>query len=110
MGSLFSPSTEPAVSLTISARTFFKVLLLIVVTIVLLEALRNATHALTLVFIAFFLAVALNAPVSWVAKHLPGPLQGSRPSAIALSFLIVVAVLGVFLVSIIPPIVRQTQS
>lgn len=98
------------VSLTISAKTFFKVLLLIVVTFLLLDALRNATHALTLVIIAAFLALALNAPVSWIARHLPGPLRGSRSSATTLSSLIVVALLGAFIASFVPPIVRQTES
>lgn len=98
------------VALTITSRTFFKVLLLIIVTIILLAMLKRAQYALTLVFIAFFLAVALNAPVSWVERHLPGPLRGSRSSATSLSFLIVVVLLGLFIASLTPPIIRQTES
>ena len=97
-------------SLTITEKTFFKVLLLIIVSILILAALQKAVYALTLIVIAFFFAIALNAPVSWVARHLPGPLRGSRPSATALSFLIVVIVLGSFLWGLIPPIVHQTRS
>lgn len=97
-------------SLTITARTFFKVLLLILVTVLFLAMLRQAAYALTLVFMSFFLALALNAPVSWVARHLPGALRGSRPLATSLSFLIVVVLLGAFIASVIPPIVRQTQT
>lgn len=98
------------VSLTISTRTFFKVLLLIVVTFLLLEAWSRSTHALTLIIIAAFLALALNAPVSWIARHLPGSLRGSRSLATALSSLIVVGLLSIFIVSFVPPIVRQTES
>jgi len=110
MSALFSRSGPKEISLTITARTFFKVLLLILVTIILLAMLKRAEYALTLIFIAFFLAVALNAPVSWVERHLPGPLRGSRSSATSLAFLIVIIVLGAFIASITPPIVRQTQS
>jgi predicted PurR-regulated permease PerM len=106
----FSHRQDSEVALTITARTFFKVILLIVVTILLLAALKKASYALTLIIISVFLALALNAPVSWVARHLPGPMRGSRSSAIALSFLIVVLVLGTFIASAIPPIVHQTES
>lgn len=97
-------------ALTISAKTFFKVLLLIVATILLLAALHRAVYALTLIVIALFLTLALNAPVSWVARHLPGPLRGSRSSATALSSLIVVALLAGCIAAFIPPVVRQTHS
>lgn len=110
MSKLFSTVDDREVALTITAKTFFKVLLLVVVAIALLAALRSAEHALVLVFIAFFLALALNAPVSFVARHLPGSLRNSRSTATAISFLLVVAVLGLFAASLIPPIVRQTQA
>jgi predicted PurR-regulated permease PerM len=110
MAKFFSHPDAPEVALTITARTFFKVLLLIVVTMVLLSALKSAAHAIVLIVIALFLAVALNAPVSWVARHLPGTLRHNRTLATALSFLIVVAIIGAFVVSLIPPIVRQSQS
>lgn len=108
--SLFARSNEQEIALTITTRTFFKVLLLIIVTIFLLAALKSAEYSLTLIFIALFLALALNAPVSFVARHLPGPLRGSRSSATALSFLIVTLALGIFVASLVPPVVRQTQS
>ncbi len=109
MKSPFSSSPDSEISLTITVKTFLKVLLLILVTIVLLSFLNKALYPITLVFIAFFLAVALNAPVSWIGRHLPGPLRGSRALATALSFLIVVILLGVLLYNLIPPIVHQTE-
>lgn len=111
MLSIFSSKSDrPEVDLTISARTFAKVVLLVVATIVLLAVLRQTIYAFTLIVIALFLSLALNAPVSWVARHLPGKLRNSRSSATALSFLIVVVLLGIFLASVVPPIVRQTES
>lgn len=97
-------------SLTITTQTFLRVLLLIIGTIIVLAALRKASHALLLIFIAFFLALALNAPVHWIGQHLPGKRRGSRALATTVSYLIVVILLGAFIASLVPPLVRQTQS
>ena len=110
MAKLFSDSSSPEVALTISARTFFKVLLLVLVTILLLGVVRKAAYAMIVVFVACFLAMALNAPVSWVARHLPGQLRGSRTLATALSFLMVLAVLATLAIGFVLPVVRQTQA
>lgn len=99
------------VTLTITTQTFIRVLLLIIGTIIILAALRKATHALTLIFVAFFLALALNAPVHWLNKHLPGrKKRDKRALATTVSFLIVIILLGAFLASLVPPLVRQTQN
>ena len=98
------------VAITISVETFAKVIAMVVGTIILLLAVRKASHALLLIFVAFFLALALNAPVNWLSKHLPGKRRGSRSLATSLSFLLVILLLGGFLASIVPPLVRQTQS
>ena len=108
---LFSSAVDkPEVSLTISTESFARLALMIVFTIVLLLAVHKAAHALLLVFAAFFLALALNAPVYWISQHLPGRRRGSRSLATSLSFLIVVIFLGLFLASITPPLIRQTES
>lgn len=98
------------VRISISTRTIIKIVLVILASVVALAATRKAAHALLLIFTAFFLALALNAPVSWVAKHLPGKRRGSRVLATTVSFISVVLVLSAFLASMIPPIVRQTRS
>ena len=98
------------VELTISTRTILKVLALVVLSMIFVTALHQASHALLLIFTAFFLALALNAPVHWVGKHLPGKKRGSRALATALSFLLVIAALSVFIWSLVPPLVRQTDS
>lgn len=98
------------VEITISNRTVVRVLLLIVVTMIGIAAVQKASHALLLIFTAFFLTLALNAPVHWLAQHLPGKRRGSRSIATAVSFLVVVLLLAGFLASIVPPLVRQTNS
>ncbi|PIZ62400.1 hypothetical protein COY17_02575 [Candidatus Saccharibacteria bacterium CG_4_10_14_0_2_um_filter_52_9] len=100
----------PEIAVTITNETFFRLAVLTVGTIVLLMAAQKAAHALLLIFIAFFLALALNAPVHWLSIRLPGKRRGSRSLATSLSFLIVVLFLGGFIASIAPPLVRQTES
>ncbi|MGZ6004552.1 MAG: AI-2E family transporter [Candidatus Saccharimonadales bacterium] len=98
------------VEVTISTETFIRVAVLTITTIVLLLAIRKAEHALLLIFIAFFLALALNAPVHWLSVRLPGKRRGNRSLATTLSFLIIVLALVGFLASISPPLVRQTKT
>lgn len=98
------------VNLTVSNRTVIRVLLLVVATLIALKAVEKAGHPLLLIFTAFFLALALNAPVHWLSLRIPGKKKGSRSIATAASFLIVVLALGGFLFSIVPPLMRQTSS
>lgn len=106
---LFS-SKPDKIEVTVSNRTILRVLALVFGSLLLLAAIKQAAHALTLIFTAFFLALALNAPVHWIAQRLPGKRRGSRTLATAISFFLVVIILGVFLASIVPPLVRQTSS
>ena len=97
-------------SVTITNETFARLALLTVGTIILLLSIRRASHALLLIFAAFFLALALNSPVHWIGVRLPGKRRGSRSLATSLSFLIVIVLLGGFIASIAPPLVKQTES
>lgn len=106
----FKRENHPEVFVSISTETFVRLALLTVGTIVLLLAAKRAAHALLLIFIAFFLALALNAPVHWLGRRLPGKRRNNRTLATSLSFFIVVLVLGGFIASISPPLVRQTES
>ncbi|HKU17998.1 MAG TPA: AI-2E family transporter [Candidatus Saccharimonadales bacterium] len=105
-----STSTRERVEFTISNRTVIRVLILVVVAIVALAALRRAQHALILIFTGFFLSLALNAPVHWIAERLPGKRKGSRAAATAISFFVVIAFLAGFIALIVPPLVRQTSN
>lgn len=94
----------------ISNRTVIRVMIMVVLTILGLAALNKVSDALILVFTAFFLAVALNAPVHWISEHLPGKRRGSRTLATAISFLIVVGILAGIVALIVPPAVKQVSS
>ncbi|PLS81205.1 hypothetical protein CYG49_02635 [Candidatus Saccharibacteria bacterium] len=62
---------------------------------------------LTIIFISFFLALALNPPVTKLVSYLPGH---SRVGATAIAYVGVVLVLGGFVVIAVPPAIKQTVS
>lgn len=72
-----------------------------------LLAIYKTRSALVLLGISLFLALALNPPVSKIAKRLPG---NSRVGATAIAYLVVVALLGGFLVLIVPPVIEQSAK
>jgi len=67
----------------------------------------SARAGLVIIGTALFLALALNGPVSYLAKYLPGK---SRIGSTAISYLLVVLFLGAFLFLAVPPIVQQTAK
>ncbi|MFZ1302202.1 MAG: AI-2E family transporter [Candidatus Microsaccharimonas sp.] len=69
--------------------------------------LYNARVALIILGVSIFLALALNGPVSRIAKRLPGR---SRVGATAIAYVIVVALLSSVILLLIPPIVQQTAG
>ena len=102
------PSTKTEI--TISAVTLIKIVVTVVAAVIALAALRQMGHALVILFTAFFLALALNAPVAFFARHLPGKIRGSRAWGTTIAFLLVIGLLGAFLASIVPPLINQAQN
>ena len=99
--------TIPLMRVTVSNRTILKVILLIVLSVLAWEAIVRVEHMLTLIFVSFFLALALNPAVSWIATHLRSK---SRVLATGIAYLLVVAILATFLALVLPPLVRQTTK
>ncbi|MGH7237290.1 MAG: AI-2E family transporter [Candidatus Saccharimonadales bacterium] len=98
--------------LNVSNRTVIRVIVLVIIFFLFLLSLHRAAHALLLIGVAFFLAMALNAPVHWIDQHLPGKNRkhrGTRMAATTVSFVVVIVVIGAFLAIIVPPLVRQTS-
>src|SRR5947208_2272334 len=95
------PNNE--VEMTVSSRTVIRVLALVMLSLLFVASLKLAAHALVLIFTAFFLALALNAPVHWIARHLPGKRRGSRSLATSISVVLVILLLVGFVASIVPP-------
>lgn len=73
----------------------------------LFQFIEEISAPLTLIFIASFLAMALNPVVNWVSRRLG--IKG-RAKAVAASYLMVILVLAGFFALIIPPLVVQTRD
>ncbi|HSX05045.1 MAG TPA: AI-2E family transporter [Candidatus Saccharimonadales bacterium] len=103
-------SDAPEVEVTVSNRTIFRVIVAAILAIVFVATVRRSVHTLTVIGVALFLSLALNAPVHWLAEHLPGRVRGSRSFATGLSIVIVLVLFGAFLSVIVPPLVDQTTK
>ena len=99
--------TEREVKLSVSTGTFVRFWLVILGFITLAGAIWIARTPLIMLAISFFLALVLNRPVSFLARHLPGK---SRSFAIFIAYLVVAAMVGILLVTIVPIFVRQISS
>ena len=95
------------VRIEIDTKTFIRFWLVVIGFAAAILALYSARTALVIIGTALFLALALNGPVSRLARYLPGR---SRTLSTALSFLVVVVFLAMVIFLVIPPIVQQTAK
>ncbi len=95
------------VTVTFSNRTIVRVIVLIVATLLGLQLLKTIAQPLILIFVAFFLALALNPAVSWIAGKLK---SNSRVRATGAAYILVLAVLISFFSLVIPPLVSETRD
>jgi len=93
------------VRIEIDTKTFVRFWLVVVGFFFAIVALYSARNALLILGIAAFLALALNGPVSRLARVLP---DRSRTLSTAISFTVVVAALAAVVFLILPPIIGQT--
>lgn len=94
------------VRIEIDTRTFVRFWLVVIGFAMAILAIYSARTALIIIGAALFLALALNEPVTRLARHLPGR---SRVAGTAIAFVVVVVVLGAFAFLVVPPIVQQTM-
>ena len=98
-------ATRVIAKIEIDIKTVVMFLLVVSGFIATLFLLWQLLPVVLLVGVSFFLAIALNKPVSGLARRLPGH---SRPLATAMSYVIFILVLGLFLSLVVPPIIAQT--
>ena len=91
----------------IETNTFVRFWLVVIGFALVALAIYSAMSALIIIGTAFFLALALNGPVNRLASFLPGQ---SRVGGTAIAFVIIVAILGAFIVLVVPPIVQQSAK
>lgn len=93
------------VKIQIDTQTFVRFWLVVIGFAFAILAIYSARTPLILIGISFFLAVILNAPVTYLAKYLPGK---SRIGGTAIAYVLVVLILAGFMFLVVPPIVQQT--
>jgi predicted PurR-regulated permease PerM len=94
------------IKVDVDTKTFVRFLLVVTGFAAFIYALTKLGTPLTIIGISCFLALALNPPVSALARRLPGH---SRVLATALSYLFVLTVIGTFIYIAVPPIIDQTN-
>lgn len=95
------------VNVQVDTQTFIRFWLVILGFILAGLMLYSARTGLVIIGTALFLALALNYPVSKLARFLPGK---SRVGSTAIAYFLVVAFLGSFLFLAVPPIIQQTAK
>ncbi len=91
----------------IDTRTFVRFWLVIVALVLAAALLYKAQTALIIIGVSIFLALALNAPVAYIAKKLPGK---SRVGATAIAYVAVVVIIGAILTLVVPAVIQQSAK
>lgn len=95
------------VRIEIDTKTFVRFWLVVIGFVGIIFAAYSARTALIILGTSLFLALALNGPVSKLARHLP---ERSRTLSTAIAFTAVVVFLGAVVFLVIPPIAQQTMK
>jgi predicted PurR-regulated permease PerM len=95
------------VKVDIDTKVFIRFVLVVLGFGLALMAIYKTRSALVLLGMSLFLALALNPPVSKISKQMPG---NSRVGATAIAYLVVIALLGGFLVLVVPPVIEQSAK
>ena len=91
----------------IDTNTFVRFWLVLIGFALALLAIYSARTALIMLAVAFFFALALNIPVNYLARHLPGR---SRLMATAVAYVAIIVALASFILLAVPPIIEQTAK
>jgi predicted PurR-regulated permease PerM len=105
-------TSDSEVEVTISNRTVLRIIGVVALAVILFLAARASMGALTWIGTSIFLALALNAPVHWLASKLPKGKgkKDRRGLATAVSIVVIVAALAGFIAAIVPPVAKQTGT
>lgn len=95
------------VTVNVTNRTIVRTILWVIAAIILFWFIRRVGHVLILIFVSFFLALALNPAVSWLSRHLR---IRSRIVATSAAYIIIIALLAAFFALVTPPLVKQTRQ
>ena len=97
------------VKIEIDTKTFIRFWMVVIGFFLAGLAIWRAKDALILVLISLFLALALNQPVTRIARILPNAKK-NRGRATAVAYLIIIVILGLFIRFVVPPVIEQTSK
>jgi predicted PurR-regulated permease PerM len=92
------------ININIRPYVVIRTVFLVIGSLILVNAIGKMSAPITLVVTSFFLAIALNPPVSKISKYMP---KGSRALSVAVAYLIVVGFIGGLLFTVVPPVAKQ---
>lgn len=95
------------VTIDVATQTFIRLGFVVLSFVVAIYLAMKVQQPLTIIAVALFLALALNPPVSHIARRLPGR---SRVGATALAYLLVISLLGAMLFFVVPPVIEQSSK
>jgi len=95
------------VTVNVSNKTIVRFILWIVATILAFHFVVQISYALTLVFVSFFLALAINPMVHWLGMRLKIKKRGTST---LLAYLVIMSILVGFFALVSPPLVKQTRQ
>ncbi len=99
--------TDKQIIINVDSSTVIRVLALVALALLTITFVQNIVQPLTLIFISFFLAMALNPAVTKIVQYLPSK---SRVKATGAAYIIVVLFLAAFIAFVVPPLVKQTAD
>ncbi|MEX2014544.1 MAG: AI-2E family transporter [Candidatus Saccharimonadales bacterium] len=85
--------------------SIIRAIAIVIGALLVLSFVKIISHALTLIFVAFFLAMALNPAVSFIARSLK---SSGRVMATGIAYILVITFLIGFFAVVVPPLFRQT--
>lgn len=94
-------------TVNITNRTMVRAILWVVAAVITFRFIGEISQILTIIFVAFFLALALNPIVSWTSRRLK---IKSRAKATAAAYLSVVILIIGFFALITPPLISETRD
>ncbi len=95
------------VKIDIDTKVFVRLVFVVAAFALTILVLYKTRSALILIGMSLFLALALNPPVSMIARRLP---SGSRVGATAIAYLMVVSLIGGFMLLVVPPVIEQSAK
>lgn len=96
-----------AQEVTVSLETIVRIVVVVALTLFVFQILESLLHPLTLIFVSFFLALALNPIVTKLSTKLR---IKSRSAATAIAYISVISLLTLFFSLVLPPLVSQTTE